>query len=387
MHYGWAAIGVIAALSLTHCHADRTGLLVGARVWRCEAMVRSSTVEEASLSSDDLSRLFVASPAAGEGEEFVRTQWRRYLGVVLDGTHLLPDDLHARLGEPPYCLLSDSVTPTAVFTSRRFADLLGREIDDSCSAFPPWPNCGNAAGVFPALSVTPGALAFADLPLGSPTAEMSVTYAIAGSGRLCLGTPMLDRSRSRHPADFVVDASGCAAAPGDVAWRGSVLSETRPSCQVVVRFNPLGPGARRAVLRASSNDPDMRVSQVPLTGTGIGGVLALSETSLCFYVPAAPEPGFAAPQHSRTVTLSNTGPGAVTVESVTAGGAGWSRQLLDVRGAPLETSFALAAGESVLVRVLEEEGTVASSTLIIDSNAATPHLEAALQGFNTGCTP
>jgi hypothetical protein len=230
-------------------------------------------------------------------------------------------------------------------------------------------------------------LAFADLPLGSPMVEMSLTYAIAGSGRLCLGTPMLERSRSPHPADFVVDASGCAAAPGDVPWRGSVLSETRPSCQVVVRFNPLDPGARRAVLRASSSDPDMRVSRVPLTGTGIAGVLALSATSLCFNVSAAPEPGFAAPQHSRTVTLSNAGPGAVTVESVTAGGAGWSRQLLDVRGAPLETSLTLAAGESILVRVLEAEGAVGSSILMIDSNAATPHLEMPLQGFDTGCTP
>jgi hypothetical protein len=385
MHYGWAAIGVLAALSLTHCTADRTGLNTN-RVWRCEATVLSRTDGTVgTVSSEDMDvvdrRVFVA-PLADAA--FVQSQWRRFLNELHTS-----DDALARIGRPPYCLISDSVSVTETFFTGTLPPLLtSREIDrEDCHPLPPPANCGNSAGVYPTLAVTPSALAFADQPLGLPAVGMIVTYANAGSGRLCLGTPMIDRALSPNPSDFVVDASDCAAAPDDARFRATVLSAARPSCQVTVFFNPIEPGARRAGLRASSNDPDMRLSQVPLAGTGITGVLALSPTSLCFNVPATPDDAFPTWQHQQTATLLNSGPGAVRISNVTVGGEGWARRLSDVSGAPRLAPFTLTAGGSVQVTVFEEPGTAGSSTLMIDSNASNMHIEGLLQGSDSGCAP
>jgi hypothetical protein len=400
MRYGWAAVGLMGALSLTDCSLDRRPILSQRFVWRCEATVRSADGIVGTLSSEDGTftngRPFVtwfdAAEDPAEAEARVRTEWRRFLRERLDDP-ALPESVRARLGAAPYCLTTDtdSVTRTATqFTELSPAELTTPEID-ACGAIPPPPpTCGNVAGAHPILAVMPPALAFADLPLGSPAVDRTVTYENVGDGRLCLGTPMIDRGVSPNPDDFVVvDASNCAAAPEDAPWGATVLSVTRPECFVVVRFNPSNPGLRQAELRASANDPDMPVSRVPLTGTGLGGMLALSATNLCFNVPAASYGAFPTPQHRQIVTLSNSGPGAVEVTSVAPGGAGWAVRVLHSDGTttpPPPPSFTIPSGGSVQLRIFAAEGTVGNSTLIVQSNAATPRIETVLLGPGSGCT-
>lgn len=399
MRYGWAALVVIGALWSTHCTLDRSPIISPHFIWRCEATVRSSDGIVGTLSSEDgtftngrpFETWFNGDLDADAADERVRTKWRRFIRERLDDA-ALPESVRARLGAPPYCLLTDSVTRTATaFTEPSPADPASPEIEACGPTVPPPPTCGNAVGAHPVLSVAPPALTFAGLPLGSPAVDMIVTYENAGDGRLCLGTPMIDRTASLTPDDFVVDATDCEpSTPDDRMWGAIVLSSaTRTSCQVIVRFAPLDPGTRQAELRASANDPDLPVSRVPLAGTGLGGNLTLSETNICFNVPTAIYPAISAtiPQHRRIVSLTNGGPAAVRVDSVAtpAPDTTWALRVVD-GGTPVVSPFTLAVGGSVQLRIFAAVGTVGNSTLIVQSNASTPRLETVLLGPDSGCT-
>jgi len=399
MRYGWAMVFLMAALSVTSCTLDRRALGVPRFYWSCTAVVRSSDGVTTSLSSDDagftngypMETYAAPGEAPDAAEARMRDQWRRLLHQQL-AFGALPLTVVARLGAPPYCLVSDDLMRTGTFfTSTDPGPLLADEISPCPTPPPAPPTCGNDASAHPVLSLSPpDGFDFGPLSVGSPE-HITVHYINSGDGRLCLAAPMIDLLSSPNPHDFTVDASDCMPTNAAETMDGMLVlsATTRLACNLVVQFNPQDPGPRQGEVRATSNDPGMPMSLFTVTGNGVAGELLPLPASLCFNVPAVIDPMLSGPQHERLMTLTNSGPGVVTVASLTtpAADGGWSVRAADATGAILRPPFPVRAGGTVTVTISAVDGTVVNSTLTIASNASLTHQEIALQGPTSGCTP
>jgi hypothetical protein len=154
-------------------------------------------------------------------------------------------------------------------------------------------------GVAPEASVAPAALTFGNQVQGTASSPQAVTLSNTGNVSLVISNLTIS-------GDFS-ETNTCGS---------SVAANT--SCTVNVVFTPTAPGTRAGTLTIndnSNNVPGGSTQTVNLSGTGVGPVVSLSPTGLTFAAQTVSTQS--APQ---TITLTNTGNGALTPLTITASG-------------------------------------------------------------------
>jgi hypothetical protein len=236
-------------------------------------------------------------------------------------------------------------------------------------------DCPMVDTAMPMLGVDPPSLAFPPTPVGTVSAEQIVTVSNTGSGRICLATPALDFGESDHPEHFRVDAGDCARhefGREDLLER-TFLGHDRPSCEVHVRFAPTGPTVGVGRIRLSTNDPTRPVAFIDLTGTAQTGFVE-RPASVCFN-------GGPAGCFRKDVPLHNSGPGQVTIRSVSLGASpNW---VLD----PLSLPVTLPVGEELTVHVSACPGATEDTVLTVASNGTVPLFDVRLLHPGGTCVP
>jgi hypothetical protein len=272
------------------------------------AIVRNGEGAEVAVSASGDSLFaeepFVLAPAALQEPDAAARDL--FLSAIARRLSVGGDDLfQARFGPGPWCLVSEPALVRTVGRTRTQTIETGPPLPP-CDGPPPPPQC-SGPGTSPELRADPDAFEFGGVPLGPMVpATIPITLSNLGTGHLCLASII---AGGRDAADFRVDDSDCR--PGSPAQSRRLLGEgASPSCRVDVTFDPTRPGRREGTLRVSSNDPQV-IREFPLSGTGLPGALS-PLAPIC--VPRAGS------CYRRTVVLTNTGPGVVTMRSVWVGG-------------------------------------------------------------------
>lgn len=322
-------------LSLPSCSLERRAILSPMFVYTCTASVRNASGDVIDVDGGDVLlaggtaaptfSTFDADSGGATPRERVLSQWRRYLERRLTDPAVSPE-FRARFGSGPFCVTAIDVVRTDVMRTATSAET-GPEIA-TCTPLPPPGSCGNPAGVVPSIAVDMPSVDLGSLPVGAPSAVVTLTLFNGGAGRLCLDAPMFDPARSPHLADFTLDASDCVPRSAEELAAGVAILQAgvRPACLVRVRLTPSDPGERRALLRATTPGSTVPPVEIPLVGQGLPGAVTASSNPLCFNVPAVTVPGRGTCYPQR-LNLSNAGPGSLTVRSVAlpaaAMAAGW----------------------------------------------------------------
>ena len=162
--------------------------------------------------------------------------------------------------------------------------------------------------------------------------------------------------------------------PGDFANWGGCGGVTLPSngyCKIQIVFLPTTTGARTANLAITTNDPQLPVANVPLTGTGTAGLAALSPTTHNFGTVKSGQTSAVF-----TFTLNNTGTASLSLNTI------------NITGSPLVFTFArtcgstLAAGASCQINVKfapHNPGNY-TNTLVVNTAAPGNNVQATLTG-------
>lgn len=396
--WGRAALGalVLAALvlSLPSCTLDRRPIVPATFVYTCTASVRNAAGDVIDVEAGDL--LLAGGTAAPTFSTFdgdlggvparerVLSQWRRYLQRRLADPLATPE-FRARFGTGPFCVTTVEAVRTDVMRVATSAET-GAEIA-TCTPLPPPGSCGNPAGVVPAIAVDMPAVDFGNVPVGAASADVALTIFNGGSGRLCLDAPLFDPARSPQLADFALDVSDCAPrSPEELSAGVAILQAgVRPACVVRVRLTPSDPGERRALLRATTPGSVVPAAEVPLVGQGLPGAVSPSSNPLCFNVPTVVVPGRGTCYPQR-LSLSNMGPGSLTVRSIAlpaaAMSAGW--EIASISNA-LPTTLSPSGLLTVNLRACAVDPPDAVLTVL--SNGSLSPFDVTLLRPASGCTP
>ncbi len=154
----------------------------------------------------------------------------------------------------------------------------------------------SGSGYVTTATVAPASLTFGNQTLGTTSAAQAIVVTNTGSNPIAVSavTPSVD----------FAETDNCTSAP--VAVEGS--------CTINVTFSPTVGGARSGTLTISDNaqgNPHI----VSLSGTGLAAVVQLNATSLNFTALTVGTSSAA-----QTVTVTNSGNGALTLASVQANG-------------------------------------------------------------------
>ncbi|MBB5209331.1 choice-of-anchor D domain-containing protein [Chiayiivirga flava] len=157
----------------------------------------------------------------------------------------------------------------------------------------------------PALSVTPGSIAFGPTVVGQTTATRDVFVVNVGNTALNVSDAVLQGPGAHH---FLLTAPDACNADGPLA--------PGASCEINVRFEPGAVGSFGASVRLTSDAPGSP-HVVPLSGTGLAtdqtGVAA-DATALDFGTV------FTGQSTSMTLTYSNIGSQVLSIDGYTIGG-------------------------------------------------------------------
>ncbi len=202
-------------------------------------------------------------------------------------------------------------------------------------------------GSFPVTSATPAELIFTSQPVGSTSTPQTVTVTNTGTLAVSLSSVTI---AGPNAGDFA-QTNTC----------GSTLAGGA-SCQISVNFTPAAAGNPVATLNVADSAVGSPQT-VALAGTGLGPVGSLSPSSVTFtsqYVGTSGLP--------QTVTLTNTGNGALTITGVTTSPSDF--------GSLSTCGNSLAAGANCAIGVFFDP-TVAGArtgTLTITDNAGSPQV-------------
>ena len=156
------------------------------------------------------------------------------------------------------------------------------------------------------------------------------------------------------------------------------------SVQVLVQFRPTSSGEKISVLRLTSDDPDMAVVTMPLTGTGTQPHLEVSlSTALISGSPISfGTVAIAAPWPIRTITIANTGTGTLDGLELTKDGTNANEFLVGALGiaslAPGKSqSFNISFGPTAI-------GLRTATLHILSNDAVASSFNLALSGQGSG---
>jgi hypothetical protein len=142
------------------------------------------------------------------------------------------------------------------------------------------------------IGVNPSALIFGTQPVGILSAAQSVTVSNGGTGSLTISSITVS-------GDFAENSNCTTIAPGAI-------------CTVQATFTPTTTGTRAGNITLVDN---AGTQVVTLIGTGTAAGVALNPSALTFGNQAV-----GTTSSAQTVVVSNGGPGALTITSVTASG-------------------------------------------------------------------
>src|SRR5438270_3097727 len=157
-------------------------------------------------------------------------------------------------------------------------------------------------GTAPGVGLAPTSLDFGNQLLATTSAPMTVTLTNTGTAALTINS----FAASGDFAATSTGASACPMSPAALAAGGN--------CTINVTFTPTASGARTGTLSLADNasgSPQM----LPLSGNGTGPGVGLVPTSLDFGNQL-----LATTSAPMTVTLTNTGAAALTINSFAASG-------------------------------------------------------------------
>jgi hypothetical protein len=179
-----------------------------------------------------------------------------------------------------------------------------QSICGGCTSFLASPNSGDALltkvciTACAAVNLSTSSIAFGNQNVGTMSATQTVTLSNPGSGDLTVAGITVTGANA---ADFTETNNCQSVLPPNI------------SCNINVAFSPAASGSRIASLMISDNVPAPQT--VSLSGTGVAPTVNLSSSGLSFGNPATNTTSVA--QH---VTLTNNGPGALTISSISITG-------------------------------------------------------------------
>lgn len=250
------------------------------------------------------------------------------------------------------CTVTFTFTPTA--TGTRSATLTLASDASNGSAVLGLSGSG-AAAPSPAVSLSPGSLAFGNQTLGVASSARSVSLANTGSGALAL-------------------SAITAAAPFDLTHNCGASLAAGASCTLSLSFTPAVLGSASGGVVVASNAAGSPHSAA-LSGSGVAASPAL------IWTPAATALAFGdsavgASPSLRTLTLTNQGPGAVTLQQIALAGANAADFSLGSggNGGNCAANAALAAGATCTIALAFQPGAVGarSATLQLLSSGTNP---------------
>ncbi|HEX8615807.1 MAG TPA: choice-of-anchor D domain-containing protein [Telluria sp.] len=220
----------------------------------------------------------------------------------------------------------------------------------------------------PAASLNPSSLAFSGTLLGQTSTSLAATLLNTGSGALAIDTIGVTGAAA---ADFSVAGGTCAPASSVAAGA---------NCTVLVTFKPSVAGVRSASLAVAHNGTG-GTSSVALSGTGSAtpqATIGVSATSINFGALATN-----APSAAQSVTINNSGQGALTFSSITLAGTNGAIFTL---GGDCAVSKPLAGGASCALTVQAQPTASGafSGNLTVASNAANGNVTIGLAGSGAG---
>lgn len=154
----------------------------------------------------------------------------------------------------------------------------------------------SGSGYVTTATVAPSSLAFGNQTLGTTSSAQTVTMTNTGANPIAVSAVAVT-------GDFA-ETDNCTSAPVAVAG----------SCTIHVTFSPTVGGSRSGTLTISDNAQG-NPHTVTLSGTGLAGVAQLSAPSLTFTASTV-----GTPSSAQTITVTNSGNGALTMTSVAATG-------------------------------------------------------------------
>ena len=204
------------------------------------------------------------------------------------------------------------------------------------------------------VTLSPSSLTFASTAVGTASSAQSITVNNSGSAAIMLGTPVLT-------GDFALSSSTC----------GSSIAASA-SCTVSVLFKPTAAGPRSGTLSLTDA---YATHTVVLSGSGVAGVISLSAGTLTFADTAVN-----ATSPAQTLTVTNTGSGALTIASLIAAG--------DFAAAGTCSGVALDPGKTCTVSLTFTPTAVGTRngtlTLTSNSGGASTQTTVALSGNGKG---
>ena len=217
----------------------------------------------------------------------------------------------------------------------------------------------SGTGLAPTAAVTPATLAFGSVTTGTVSTGQTITVSNTGNAPLAVTSIAVTGTNA---ANFTAAPTGCAS----VAAGGS--------CIINVTFAPATAGAKTATvgITHNSNNAPGTVSNVTLNGNGV------APTSPTAAMPATLAFGAQRINANRTntLTVTNQGPGALVITSVTTSGAPFTA----TRG---NCPASLAAGRSCKLDITYRptvRGLTSTGTVTVISNASNSPTSTTLTG-------
>jgi hypothetical protein len=162
---------------------------------------------------------------------------------------------------------------------------------------------GTGVGTPSSVALSPASLTFPSQVQGTQSAALPITLTNNGPGVLTISGISLTGT---NPGDFAQN-NNCPISPAKLAVNGS--------CTINVTFTPAAVGARSASVTITDNG-SASPQAIALSGTGAIPVVGLSASSLVFGNQTVKTTSAA-----QTVTVTNNGPGALTISGISLAGA------------------------------------------------------------------
>jgi hypothetical protein len=268
----------------------------------------------------------------------------------------------ASMAATSFCTVNVTFTPST--SGSRTASL---SITDNGASSPQTaPLTGT--GAVPTVALSPTSLSFPSEPIGVSSPSQTVTITNSGPGLLSITSIAMSGA---NPYNFT-QTNNCPISPASLA--------ANASCTVNVTFTPNGAGTRTASLTITDNGV-ASPQKTTLTGTGVTATVTLSPTSLSFgnqNVTTSSAP--------MTVTVGNSGPGLLTISSITISGTNVA-DFTQTNNCPISPAT-LAANTSCVVNVsfTPPAGGSRSASLSIADNGASSPQSASLTGTGVAST-
>ena len=226
----------------------------------------------------------------------------------------------------------------------------------------------SGTGTQPAVTLSSNAIAFGSVNVGTTATQPSVTLTNTGNQALTISSVKINSSIGT-PGDFALSGSNTCETIGSLAPNGT--------CTVSVTFTPAATGAVTGRVDITDDAPGSPHT-IALTGTGTAPGISLAPSSLSFG-----NEDVGSTSAAQNVTLTNTGSGPLTINSITFTGSNIG-DFGQTNNCPISPAQ-LASSSACIVSVTfapTAKGARSASLSVSDSGPGTPQ-KVAVSGTGT----